>query len=93
MSASLLVGLSDDPETGRQLVQCELGQAGKDFEFEFFKNYECYESIRYNCRSTNFPDANSRIYLWIDQFKFELQGDDSQISNHAFSKNSTECPI
>lgn len=92
-SASLLVDLSSSGASSR-LVQCSLGRAGKDFGFDYYTNYKCSESMRYTCKLQQYAGEKQpdRIYLWIEQFQYELSGSDSSIKKHMFSKDSsTQC--
>lgn len=92
-AASVTIGM--DKDYGQVLAVCELERRGGDFGFAFYHNYHCYDRMRYACRLGNalLEDSTVKVYLWVNHFKFELNGLADDISEGKFGKVSDVCVV
>lgn len=95
LSASLIYNLLVEFTSGQLSIECQFGQPGKDFGIGFYRSYQSPANIGYSCKrrdlSADSGGGDLKLHLWIDEFKFELDGDDRLISRNEFSENSTAC--
>lgn len=88
--ASIIFDASNSLDGFSGLIYCEFGQRGsKDFEFN--RGYKCDKSIKYACKIPDYMGQSSTaVYLWVDRFKFELDGHQDRIVAELFSDSIRE---